>query len=103
MVKLNLHDIIAVEASSNYCQIHTANKIYVPYRSISSMEKELSADANFRRINRSMIINTHYIEAIGGYQILLKTGLIVSVGISYQRDFDVYFQHHIKSINSINE
>lgn len=86
-VKVFTDDIILIEGAWDYIKIHTLDKIYIPYLKLKFIEEELKIHSNFKRINRSFIININYVERIEGYNILLRGNLKVNVGRSYQKKF----------------
>ena len=94
-VKINLTEVIFIESASNYLKIHTKNKTYVPYGSLQSMQDNLSVYTSFLRINRSVIINVNFITSTTRYQITLVNDVIVKVGESYQKTYDLYFRERI--------
>lgn len=95
-LKLYLKEIIAIESASNYLKVHTLEKTYIPYGTLNAMEEELKSFADFRRISRSFIINTRFIKNINRYKILMEKGLYATVGNSYQKGFDAYFDELTK-------
>lgn len=95
-LKLYLKEIIAIESASNYLKVHTLEKTYIPYGTLNAMEEELKSFADFRRISRSFIINTRFIKNINRYKILMEKGLYATVGNSYQKEFDAYFDELTK-------
>lgn len=95
-LKLYLKEIIAIESASNYLKVHTLEKTYIPYGTLNAMEEELKSFADFRRISRSFIINTRFIKNINRYKILMEKDLHATVGNSYQKGFDVYFDELTK-------
>lgn len=99
-VKLYIDEIILIEGASNYIKIHTANKIYVPYSKISAMENELKMYKIFKRVSRSFIISSRYIEKVDGYNIKLKNELSVSVSKCYRSDFNSFLNELLT--NKIN-
>lgn len=99
-VKLYIDEIILIEGASNYIKIHTANKIYVPYSKISAMENELKMYKIFKRISRSFIISSRYIEKVDGYNIKLKNELSVSVSKCYRSNFNSFLNELLKSKNN---
>ncbi|MET4141431.1 LytTR family DNA-binding domain-containing protein [Pedobacter sp. UYP1] len=96
-VKLYIDDIILIEGASNYIKIHTKDKLYVPYNKMSAMENELRNYNNFKRISRSFIISSLYIEKVDGYHIKLKNELAVSVSKLYRPAFDSFLMELLNS------
>ncbi|MDQ0966836.1 DNA-binding LytR/AlgR family response regulator [Flavobacterium sp. W4I14] len=95
-LKLYLKEIIAIESASNYLKVHTLEKTYIPYGTLNAMEEELKFFADFKRISRSFMINTRFIKNINRYKILMEKDLYATVGNSYQKGFDAYFDELTK-------
>jgi DNA-binding LytR/AlgR family response regulator len=68
--KLQLQEIIYLEAMKDYVAIITPAKKYLVLGTISSMQEKLPAD-KFARIHRSYIVNTDKITAWKGNKILI--------------------------------
>ncbi|AZI24082.1 DNA-binding response regulator [Pedobacter sp. G11] len=95
-MKVLHNDIIAIESWANYLKVYTTTKTYVPYGSLTDVMEELAPTGQFIRIRRSYIINTDAIELVNRYKITLQNGITVSVGETYQKNFDAYFENNIK-------
>jgi DNA-binding LytR/AlgR family response regulator len=95
-IKIFINKIIAIEGASNYIKIHTVDRVYMPYSKLAQMEESLKG-YNFKRISKSVIIHSKYIERINGYNISLRNNLEFSVGESYQKEFNLYFSKIIKN------
>ncbi|MEZ4686086.1 MAG: LytTR family transcriptional regulator DNA-binding domain-containing protein [Bacteroidia bacterium] len=64
MVRVNLDDIIYIQAEDTYCNIHTQERSYLQSNTLKSVEQAL-AHPDFVRIHRSYIINLRKLEALG--------------------------------------
>lgn len=74
--KLFLKEIIMVIADTNYSQVHlSSGKIVCTSTNIGKIESRLADFQNFKRVHRSYLINTDYLQAINGNTIFLKNGL----------------------------
>ncbi|TCD05847.1 response regulator transcription factor [Pedobacter frigidisoli] len=89
-------DIIAIESASNYLKIHTTEKTYVPYGTLSEMQALLKPFSNFRRISRSVIINTNFVKGTVRYKITLDKNMVFTVGESYRKEFNKNFANYFK-------
>jgi len=65
--KIRFEDILYVESLDNYIKVYTHEFSLICYSSLSSIEKELSA--NFLRIHRSHIVNVDKIDIFSSSQI----------------------------------
>lgn len=61
--KINIADILYVEAMSNYVIIHTRNRHYTVYLTFKGIEEQLPAD-QFVRIHKSYIVSLAAIQNI---------------------------------------
>lgn len=70
MVKVNIIDILYIEAERNYCRIFSNNKEYLLVMTLKEMDKKLPAK-HFLRIHRSYIINISQIKEIATSHIVI--------------------------------
>lgn len=70
-IKLNLHDIIYLEALKDYTRIVTTGKKYSVLSSIGNLLME-TAFQSFLRIHRSYAVQRHYIERITSQEVFLQ-------------------------------
>ncbi|CAL67600.1 LytR/AlgR family response regulator transcription factor [Christiangramia forsetii] len=70
MVKVNIIDILYIEAERNYCRIFSNNKEYLLVMTLKEMDKKLPA-RHFLRIHRSYIINISQIKEISTSHIVI--------------------------------
>lgn len=90
---VEIQDIVHIEASGYYIEIHTADKKYLLRESLANMSERLD-DQYFLRIHRSTIVNLQYLEEIKNngtseVEVVLKTGRQFRVSKSYK---DVLFE-----------
>ncbi|WP_316801879.1 LytTR family DNA-binding domain-containing protein [Pedobacter nototheniae] len=83
-LKIFITSIIAVQAASNYIQIHTHEKTYLQYGKISDMEKHLKKFNRFKRISRSFIISVNHIKKYDGNNVYLSNNIVVNIALSYK-------------------
>ncbi|QXV64970.1 response regulator transcription factor [Mucilaginibacter sp. 21P] len=82
LVKIDLADIIYIEAYGDYLKVHTTTQTYVTYMTFARMEKLLPA-SGFIRIHRSTMVNTTCISFIEGN--FLRVGeRDLAIGQSYK-------------------
>ncbi|TRO65509.1 LytR/AlgR family response regulator transcription factor [Christiangramia sabulilitoris] len=70
MVKVNIKDILYIEAERNYCRIFTKRKEYLLVLTLKEMDKKLPSK-HFHRIHRSFIVNLSQIEEIATSHIVI--------------------------------
>jgi len=85
IVKINLKDLLYVEALADYVILHTGSARYIVHSTMKGIEKKLS-DGSFARVHRSYIINTGKIESIEDLSVLINKKYI-PIGASYKESF----------------
>lgn len=63
LIRLNYEDILYIESMGNYVRFVTADKKFVTYHTIKSLEEKVDP-AYFMKVHRSYIINIHKIDDI---------------------------------------
>ena len=89
VIFMKIADIDWIEASDYYSRLHAAGKTYLIRRSMTDLEKDLSAYA-FRRVHRSTIVNIERVRALalndtGEYDVRLHDGSEHRVSRSHLR------------------
>lgn len=84
--KVNLSEILYIEALGDYVKIFTPDKMIVSYQSLKNIETLLPPH-QFPRIHKSYIISLSKIELIEGNQVKIKDRLI-PVGTNFKTDFE---------------
>ncbi len=84
IIRLILEDIIYVEALSDYVKINTADKQYVVYATMKSLEKKLDS-RSFIRVHRSYIINTGKVDIIEN-TLIITSKKHIPIGASYKEN-----------------
>ena len=85
--KINLSDILYVEALKNYSILFTKNKQHRVLLNIGLLLK----DDNFKsfiRVHRGFAVQKHYIEHIASQEIILKNAISIPVGRSYKENLN---------------
>ncbi|MDX6745786.1 LytTR family DNA-binding domain-containing protein [Polaribacter sp. PL03] len=75
LVKINIPEILLIEARGDYISIRTDQKSYVVHSTLKKIDKKLPSDL-FLRIHRSYIINTTEIIDIEDNSVLIKKHVI---------------------------
>ena len=63
MVKVNIEDVLYIEAERNYCRIFTNNKEYLVVMTLKEMDLKLPSK-HFLRVHRSYIINISQVKEV---------------------------------------
>jgi DNA-binding LytR/AlgR family response regulator len=86
IVKINLKDLLYVEALADYVMMYTASgNRHVVHSTMKGVEKKLNS-GEFVRVHRSFIVNIEKIEAIEDLSIIINKKLI-PIGASYKDSF----------------
>lgn len=75
MVKVDIKDILYIEAERNYCRIYSKSKEYLLVITLKDMDEKLPAK-HFLRVHRSFIINISQINEIANSHILVGKKII---------------------------
>jgi DNA-binding LytR/AlgR family response regulator len=70
MVKVDIKDILYIEAERNYCRIYSDNKEYLVVMTLKEMDNKLPSK-HFFRTHRSFIINIAHIKEIATTHIVI--------------------------------
>jgi DNA-binding LytR/AlgR family response regulator len=84
MVKVNIPDILFIEAERNYCRIFAKGKEYVLVMTLKEMDEKLPPQ-HFLRVHRSFIVNVAQIEEIAASHVVIgKKAIPVSAELRKQ-------------------
>ncbi|MEK8179828.1 response regulator [Flavobacterium buctense] len=70
MVKINIHDILYIEAERNYCKIHCKDKEHLIVSTLKDLEEKLTVN-HLMRIHRSFIVNLFHIDEIANTHVVI--------------------------------
>jgi DNA-binding LytR/AlgR family response regulator len=84
--KVNLSQILYIEALGDYVKIYTTDRMIVSYQSLKNIEA-LLPPRQFPRIHKSFIIALSRIDMIEGNQVRIRDRTI-PVGTNYKSEFD---------------
>tara|TARA_R110002049_G_scaffold2179_1_gene15708 strand:+ start:1686 stop:2429 length:744 start_codon:yes stop_codon:yes gene_type:complete len=71
MVKVNIEDILYIEAERNYCRIHSKDREYLLVMTLKDMDDKLP-NQHFIRVHRSFIVNLSQIDEIATSHIVIS-------------------------------
>ncbi len=84
--KVNLVEILYIEALGDYVKIYTTDKMIISYQSLKNIETLLPSSA-FPRIHKSFIIALSRIDLIEGNHVKIKDRLI-PIGTNFKTEFE---------------
>lgn len=70
MIKVNISDILYIEAERNYCKIHCKDKEHLLVATLKDLEEKLVVN-NLMRIHRSFIVNLFHIDEIANSHVVI--------------------------------
>ncbi|MFN3968970.1 LytR/AlgR family response regulator transcription factor [Flavobacterium sp.] len=70
MVKININDILYIEAERNYCKIHCKDKEHLIVSTLKDLEEKLTVN-HLMRIHRSFIVNLFHIDEIANNHVVI--------------------------------
>lgn len=86
-IKINLSDIMLIEALKDYVIIHTNEGKFTIHSTMKDIEKKFNFD-NFFRVHRSFIVNINKIKAIEHSNIFIEDfNKEIPIGGSYKENF----------------
>lgn len=83
--KVNLEDILYLEAKGSYTEIVTPNKKYTLSLNLKTISSKVD-NSNFQRIHRSYVVNVSKIDAFDGNQVIIAENKI-PIANSYREEF----------------
>ncbi|MEJ6982363.1 LytTR family DNA-binding domain-containing protein [Pedobacter sp. P351] len=84
VIRIKYDDIIYIEASQNYVNIHLTNKSHLIYLTMKELEDFLPSD-KFVRVHKSYLINEQKITSIDGNKICLEDMYTILYSGSYKK------------------
>jgi len=82
-VKVQMHEIIYLEALKDYTRIITPNHKYAVLSPLGNLIKN-KAFSSFIRIHRSYAVQKHYIQNISSGEVLLSNNIALPIGRSFK-------------------
>lgn len=78
MVKVNIKDILYIEAERNYCRIYSNNREYLLVTTLKDMDEKLP-NRHFLRVHRSFIVNISQIDELAtNHLVIVRKAIPVS-------------------------
>lgn len=99
-IKLDLDDIICMEALGHYLKLVTDKRVYQWKESISNVRKALDS-SDFIPTHRSFLVNLKYVDKINKTDCLLSGGMMVPISRSnyqlFNRAFIDYYRRDLQN------
>lgn len=95
LVKVRLKELIVIESKSNYVELQALDRQVVTYMSLSELAKKLNGQPDFIQVQRSFIVNKHYIEYVDGHTLIMTSGTKITVGEMYWPTFQSFLDDRI--------
>lgn len=89
-IKLQLHEIVYLEALNNYTGIVTTNRKYTVLSTLGNLVKE-NAFRSFIRIHRSYAVQKHFIKKVSADEVLVNNNIALPIGRSYKEALKGFF------------
>ena len=70
MVKVDIKDILYIEAERNYCRIYSKHKEYLLVMTLKDLDEKLP-NKHFIRVHRSFIVNLSQIDEVARSHIVI--------------------------------
>ncbi|MEM7660242.1 MAG: LytTR family DNA-binding domain-containing protein [Bacteroidota bacterium] len=83
-IRLDIREILWVEALGDYMRLHTAFQRYVIHSTMKKLADDLPEE-QFIRIHRSYLVQRSAIQSIGSQRLELSSGASVPIGKSYRK------------------
>jgi len=84
--KVNLNDLLYVEALGDYVKLYTTERMIVSYQSLKNIESILPI-ARYPRIHKSFVVSLAKIDLIEGNQVRIRDKFI-PIGSNYKLEFE---------------
>lgn len=92
LIKIDLAEILFVEAAENYVLIYSPSGKQIAYLTISEIAEYLPK-SEFSRVHKSFIIHHAAINSLEPGQVKLKSDISIPLGRAYKDDFQKKMQH----------
>lgn len=95
LVKVKLKELVVIESKNNYVELQALDRQVITYMSLSELAKKLNGQPDFIQVQRSFIINKHYIEYVEGNTLVMVSGAKITVGEMYRPAFQSFLEERI--------
>lgn len=95
LIKVKLKELVVIESKNNYVELQALDRQVITYMSLSELAKKLNGQPDFIQVQRSFIINKHYIEYVEGNTLVMVSGARITVGEMYRPSFQSFMDERI--------
>jgi DNA-binding LytR/AlgR family response regulator len=95
LIKVKLKELVVIESKNNYVELQALDRQVITYMSLSELAKKLNGQPDFIQVQRSFIINKHYIEYVEGNTLVMVSGAKITVGEMYRPTFQLFMDERI--------
>lgn len=85
LIKIELEDILFVEGMKEYVKIVTLDKMFITYRTLTSISEELTKN-NFLRVHKSFTIAINKVIALESNRVKVKKDYIIPIGRNFIKE-----------------
>jgi len=83
--RINVADVQFVESLQNYVVIHTADRKYITYITLTGLEEQLPREY-FVKVHKSYLVSLNKIQAVDGNELVLVSGVRIPVSRNLKDD-----------------
>lgn len=92
-IRIFLRDLCFVEGLNDYVRIWTISKKIIVYTKMKNLEAQLTPYAEFKRINKSYIVNLNFIEEVEGNFVRIN-GQEITIGNTFRTEVSEWIQNN---------
>lgn len=93
---LNTNEIVYLEADNKYCVVHLEKTSFNCHKTMAYVYSKLP-ETIFLKINRSFVINSHYVNRFNNAELVLKNGKKLYISRNYYKNFKEKYCNYICS------
>ncbi|HTN45672.1 MAG TPA: LytTR family DNA-binding domain-containing protein [Flavipsychrobacter sp.] len=93
LVKIDLTQLVFIEGLKDYLRLWTEQGKLIMHATMKNMEEQLTKRSNFIRVNKSFIVNIHYIREVDGNAIKIQNQ-VIPIGTTYREQVHELFNKY---------
>lgn len=95
LIKVKLKELVVIESKNNYVELQALDRQVITYMTLSELAKKLNGQPDFIQVQRSFIINKHFIEYVEGNTLVMVSGAKITVGEMYRPTFQSFLEERV--------
>ncbi|SOD20101.1 LytR/AlgR family response regulator transcription factor [Pedobacter xixiisoli] len=95
LIKVKLKELVVIESKNNYVELQALDRQVITYMTLSELAKKLNGQPDFIQVQRSFIINKHFIEYVEGNTLVMASGAKITVGEMYRPTFQSFLDERV--------